>query len=117
MRHHNANRKFGRVVKVRTALIKSLLRSLILHGKISTTEAKAKEIRPIVEGLVTKARIGTLASRRFVTSRLLNQDKISKKLCDEIAPRYKERSGGYTRIIKLPRRKSDGSTMAVIEFI
>ena len=102
---------------MRNALFKSLLRSLIIHGKISTTEAKAKEIRPMIEGLVTKARIGTLASRRFVTAKLGNQEKISKKLCDEIALKYKERSGGYTRIIKLPRRKSDGSTMAVIEFI
>ncbi|OGZ03809.1 MAG: 50S ribosomal protein L17 [Candidatus Lloydbacteria bacterium RIFCSPHIGHO2_01_FULL_41_20] len=117
MRHHNKQRKFGRTSKVRSALLKSLLRSLILHGKISTTEAKAKEIRPIVEGLITKARIGTLASRRFVTAKLLNQNKISKKLCEEIAPKYKDRNGGYTRIIKLPRRKSDGSTMAVIEFI
>mgnify|MGYP001608085068 CR=1 FL=1 len=117
MRHHNANRKFGRVTKVRSALLKSLLRSLIVHGKITTTEAKAKEIRPLVEGLITKARIGTLASKRIVTARLLNQDKISKKLCEEIAPKYKERSGGYTRIIKLPRRKTDGSNMAIIEFV
>ncbi|MEK7582214.1 MAG: 50S ribosomal protein L17 [Patescibacteria group bacterium] len=117
MRHHNTKRKFGRVTKVRSALLKSLLRSFIIHGKISTTEAKAKEIRPIIEGLVTKARTGTLASRRFITAKLGNQEKISKKLCDEIAPKYKERNGGYTRIIKLPQRKSDGSKMAVIEFV
>lgn len=115
MRHHNANRKFGRVANVRRALLKSLTRSLLVHGKIKTTEAKAKEIRPIVEKLITKAKVDTLATRRVVTSRLLNQDKLSKKLFTEIAPRFKDVKGGYTRIMKLPKRKSDGSPMAIIE--
>lgn len=117
MRHHNTNRKFGRVKKVRAALIFGLTRSLILHGKIKTTEAKAKELRPIVEGLVTKARRNTVPMRRLLTARLLNQARLSKKLQEEIVPRYKDRKGGYTRIMKLPRRKSDGAPMAVIEFV
>ena len=89
MRHHNTNRKFGRVKKVRAALIFGLTRSLILHGKIKTTEAKAKELRPIVEGLVTKARKNTVPMRRLLTARLLNQARLSKN--------YKKKS---PRVIK-----------------
>ncbi len=117
MRHHNANRKFGRIKKVRLALLKGLARSLIVHGKIATTEAKAKELRPLIEKLVSRAKNDSISSRRLLTARLLNQKSLSKKLSGEIATRYKTRQGGYTRIIKLPRRKSDGSPMAVIEFI
>ena len=116
MRHHNKNRKFGRKRDQRVALLRSLAVSLIGRGKIRTTEAKAKELRPFVEQLVTKGREGTLASRRLITARLGNS-KESKKLMDDIAPKYKDRSGGYTRIVKLPSRKSDGSKMAVIEFV
>ncbi|MEK7662462.1 MAG: 50S ribosomal protein L17 [Patescibacteria group bacterium] len=117
MRHHKAQRKFGRVKKVRTALLRSLMRELILHGRIKTTEAKAKEIRPLVEKLVTKARANTVISRRFVAKEFFNQDNIVKKLSSDIAPKYKKQAGGYTRIVKLPRRKSDGSKMAMIEFV
>jgi len=117
MRHHKAQRKFGRVKKVRTALLRSLMRELILRGRIKTTEAKAKEIRPLIEKLVTKARSGTVVSRRFVAKEFFNQDSVVKKLSSEIAPKYKGQSGGYTRIVKLPRRKSDGSSMATIEFV
>lgn len=117
MRHHNANRKFGRVKKARVALFFALTRSLILHGKITTTEAKAKEIRPMVEKLVSNAKKPTLSTRRLLRARLLNQARLSKKLVEEIAPKYKERKGGYTRIMKLSRRKSDGAPMAVIEFV
>lgn len=117
MRHHNKNRKFGRETNQRKALLKSLTRALIVHGKINTTLAKAKEIRPLVEGLVTKAKTDTIHSKRLVLSRVSNERKLLKKLFEEIAPKYKTRSGGYTRIIKLPSRKSDGSKMAVIEFV
>lgn len=117
MRHHNANRKFGRERNQRNALMRGLTRSLLVHGKITTTEAKAKSLRPVVEDLITKAKRDTLATRRLVTARLENKAALSKKLFTEIAPRYKERAGGYTRIVKLPRRKSDGSSMAVIELI
>ncbi|MDP3958028.1 MAG: 50S ribosomal protein L17 [bacterium] len=117
MRHGKAHRKFGRERNQRKALLRSLSRSLIVHGKIVTTEAKAKEIRPYVEKLVTAAKQDTHAARRLVSTRLSNEAKLSKKLFTDLAPKYKERTGGYTRIVKLPRRKSDGSTMAIIEFV
>ncbi len=116
MRHHNANRKFGRTTNGRTALLKSLARNLIIHEKINTTEAKAKELRPYVEKMVTLAKSDTLASKRLLISRLSSQAE-SKKLYKELAPKYAERKGGYIRIIKLPRRLSDGSKMARIEFV
>ena len=117
MRHHNKNRKFGRTQGVRRALLKSLLLSLIKHGRIKTTEAKAKEIRPLMEKLITKALLNTLASRRMIMSRLINQDKEVKKLIDVIAPKYKGQKGGYTRILKLPQRLSDGANLAIIELV
>jgi len=117
MRHHNSVRKFGRNKNQRNALMKGLMLSLIAHGKIETTEAKAKELRPMIEKLITKANIGTLASRRIVISRLYNLTSEADKLITEIAPKYKGRNGGYTRITKLPRRGGDASKMAIIEFI
>jgi len=115
MRHHNSVRKFGRTKNQRKALMKSLARSLVLHGKIKTTEAKAKELRPFVEKLVTLGRKSTLASRRLLVSRV--GPGAAKKLSDELSVTYKERKGGYTRITKMVRRESDGSLMAIIEFV
>ncbi len=108
-------RKFGRVKKQRVALLKGLAGSLVKYGKIITTEAKAKELRPFVEKLITRGKSGTLASRRILVSRVGNT--VSKKIIDEIALKYQKRVGGYTRIVKLSARKSDGSKMAVIEFV
>ncbi|HET8575233.1 MAG TPA: 50S ribosomal protein L17 [Candidatus Paceibacterota bacterium] len=116
MRHHNQNRKFGRETNERRALLRGLALSLIDKGRIRTTEAKAKELRPFIERLITKARENTLSSRRSVTSTLGNVEG-GRKLVNEISLKYKERSGGYTRIVKLEPRKSDGAKMAVIEFI
>jgi large subunit ribosomal protein L17 len=116
MRHHSNVRKFGRENDQRVALIRSLAVALILEEKIKTTEARAKEIRPFVEKLITKAREATLASRRTVLSRLGGETAVAK-LCDEIAPKFKTREGGYTRITKLPARAGDASPMAVIEFV
>lgn len=116
MRHHNANRKFGRKTDQRAALLRSLARELFLHGRIITTEAKAKEVRPFAEELITIARVGDLASKRLVGARLAN-NVIVKKLVDVIAPEYKERNGGYTRIVKLERRPSDSAKMAAIELV
>lgn len=115
MRHHKAGRKFGRVRKVRSGLMKSLALALIKEGKILTTDAKAREVRPFVEKMVTTGKKETLAARRDLVSRVgsIGAEKISK----ELAPRYKDRKGGYTRITKLPRRTSDGSLMAVVEFV
>ena len=116
MRHHKANRKLGRKKKERKALLRSLAGNLIVKEKIMTTEARAKELRPFVEKIITEGRKGTLASRRLVISRLANESR-AKRLCDTIAPRYRDRQGGYTRIIKLPRRAGDASKMAVITFV
>lgn len=116
MRHHDSKRKFGRERDERRALMRSLAEALIDHEKITTTEARAKELRPYIEKLVTVGRRGTLAARRTVISRL-GTERRAKKLVDTIAPRYVQRGGGYTRITKLHPRVSDGSPMAVIEFV
>lgn len=112
-------RKLGREKSQRVALLRSLAISLIKHGKIKTTKAKAKELRPFIEKLITKAREGNLASSRVVSSRLgQTLDKsIVPKLIGEISEKYKERNGGYTRITKLPARDGDASEMAIIEFV
>ena len=115
MNHHKATRKFGRARKVRSGLMKSLALALVLNGKIQTTEAKAKSIRSLVEKMVTRGRKKTLASRRLLVSQIgtLGATKIVK----DLLPKYADKAGGYTRIIKLPQRLSDGSPMAVIEFL
>lgn len=115
MKHQKNGRKFGRTRNQRKALLNSLLRGLIKNGKIKTTEAKAKELRPLIEKIVSRSRRGDLASRRYVGRHLAESGV--KKLFDEIGPRYKERPGGYTRISKIPSRKSDASRMSIIEFV
>lgn len=115
MRHHNANRKFGRETNQRKGLMKALAVSLIQNEKIKTTEAKAKELRPFVEKLITKAKDGDIAHRRLVVARV--GEMTAKKLFEKIAPKYKERNGGYTRIMKMPRRTGDGSKISIIEFV
>lgn len=117
MRHHNANRKFGRETGQRKALLSSLVSDMIKHRKVRTTEAKAKELRPFVETLVTTAKENTLSARRLLIKRLSGREDAAKTLIGGIAPSYKERRGGYTRIIKVQKRVSDGSPMAVIEFV
>ncbi|MEI6479944.1 MAG: 50S ribosomal protein L17 [bacterium] len=116
MRHHNANRKFGRVTKVRTALMRSLAVALVEKGKIKTTEAKAKELRPYVEKIVTSGKKNTLASRRNIIDKV-GSETVAKHIVDVIAPKYLDVKGGYTRIIKLGRRLKDASPMAYIEFV
>lgn len=115
MRHGNVNRKFGRERGQRSALLKSLARSLVLRGKMQTTHAKAKEIRPLVEKMVTRARTGTLASRRHLISQL-GDERVAGKLI-KTAEGYKDRTGGYLRITKTGPRKGDAAEMAVIEFV
>lgn len=116
MRHNDKNRKFGRTTNQRRALLRGLACNLIKHGRIETTLARAKELRGFVEPMVTKARIGSTASERLITSRLGSVTG-AKKLVKEIAPRYAERPGGYTRVIKSRRRLGDQSEMALIEFV
>lgn len=117
MRHHNSKRKFGREKNERKALLNSLALNLIVREKIKTTEPKAKELKPFIEKLVTRAKKGDLATRRTVISKLSNRSKEVKKLFDVIAPRYTDKKGGYTRVLKLGARKSDGAKMAIIEFV
>ena len=116
MRHHDHNRKFGRSKNQRKALLRSLAGNLIVSGKIITTEAKAKELRPYIEKLVTKSKEGTLSARRLVVSRLGVVSR-AKKLFDEIAPKYTERKGVDTRIVKMGQRPSDASKRAALELV
>ena len=116
MRHHNVNRKFGRERKVRRALLRSLAINLIQAGRITTTTAKAKELRPYIEKLITVGKGKTLTKQRLILSRL-GQVKATHRLVTEIAPRYDTRAGGYTRIIRLPARQGDASPLALIEFV
>ncbi len=116
MKHHDKNRKLGRTRDQRRLLLRSLACSLIRDGKIKTTEAKAKELRPFIEKLVTMAKKDTVTSRRLLTARLGSKLQATN-LVTKIAPGYVERKGGYTRVIKLPIRKSDATKMAQIEFV
>lgn len=116
MRHGNNVRKFGREKNQRHALMRSLARNLVRDTRITTTLAKAKELRPYVEKLVTKAKSDTIASRRLLVSRIQGVREV-KKLVESIAPKYKTRAGGYIRIVRLPNRDLDGSPMAIIEFV
>ena len=108
-------RTLSRKAGPRKALQKSLLRSLVLEEKITTTQAKAKDISPLMEKLITRAKKGEVVVRRELTA-LLGKDG-AKKLMDEVAPRYQKRNGGYTRIIKRMPRKSDSAKLAHIEFV
>jgi len=102
---------------VRVALMRSLARALIIEGRITTTEPKAKALRPFVERLVTIGRNNDVAARRLIAARLGGRAPEAKKVVDEIAPKYASRAGGYTRILKHAPRLSDGAAMATIEFV
>lgn len=116
MRHKHGYRKLGRTSAHRAALLKNLSIALITNEKIETTLEKAKELRSYIEKLVTKARVGDFNAHRAVFANL--QDKTSThKLVSEIAPKYKDRNGGYTRIIKTRLRRGDSAAMAYIEFV
>jgi large subunit ribosomal protein L17 len=123
MRHRNAHRKLGRVSEHRTALLRNQAEALLAHEKIETTVPKAKELRPYVERLITIAKRGvrandpkgvSLSARRLVMRDVLNETVVTK-LFDELAPRFMERPGGYTRILKLGHRRGDAAEMAQIE--
>jgi large subunit ribosomal protein L17 len=115
MRKRKFGRRLSRKTDQRKALLRSLANTLLLKEKIKTTEAKAKEVSFFVEKLITKAKIGNLSSKRFLSK--FFSPKIVKKIINEIAPKYKERKGGYTRIIKLGPRKLDGARMVIIELV
>ncbi len=116
MRHRHGYRKLGRTSSHRKALHKNLAIALIMSERIETTVAKAKSLRSYIEKLITKARVGDFNAHREVFAHL--QDKeATKKLMNEIAPRYKDRNGGYTRIIRTRTRRGDAAPMAFIELV
>src|SRR5687767_3503990 len=116
MRHRVGHRKLQRTSSHRTALFRNMAAALIKHEQITTTTAKAKELRPYVEKLVTLAKKGGLANRRLAQARLLDETQL-KKLFDVLAARYANRNGGYTRIVKAGIRASDAAPIAIIEFV
>ena len=120
MHHKRRGRIFGRKRDQRKAFLKSLVSALVIRGRIQTTEARAKEIRPLVEKLITKAKSATkgkasLALRRQIID--VTSPRVAKILIDKIAPKYEDRVGGYTRILKMGVRKSDAARLALIEFV
>ena len=117
MRHMKTGRKLNRFRSHRTAMFCNMATDLLRHGRIRTTIPKAKELRRFVEPLITKAKRGDLAARRLVM-RDVHDVEVVRKLFDEIAPRYADRNGGYTRILKLAeRRRGDGTQMCIIELV
>ena len=116
MRHRKKTAIIGRSKAARSALLRTQAVSLIKNKKITTTEAKTKLLKSYIERLTTKAKKGTLASEREINKKL-NNHGATKELIKNIAPKYKDRKGGYTRIVKLGRRKGDGAPVSQIEFI
>ena len=116
VRHRIAGRKLGRPTSQRIALLRSLAAELIKHERIITTEAKAKEARSLTEKIITYGKKGSLHHRRLALAKIPNKS-IIKKVFEELAPRYQERSGGYTRIIKLYNRKGDDAALAQLELV
>ena len=114
--HRVAGRKLSRYKDQRKALMRGLTGELIQHERITTTLAKAKETRIVAEKLITHGKKGTLHHRRLALAQIPSKTVV-KKVFDEVAPRYAERAGGYTRIIKIGRRQGDGAEMAVIELV
>ena len=116
MRHGHGHRKLNRTHEHRTAMFANMAASLVKHEQIVTTLPKAKELRPVLERLITLAKKGDLASRRLVASRMRDETQ-TKKLFDVIGPRYASRAGGYLRIMKAGFRHGDNAAVAVIEFV
>ena len=116
MRHKKKGKTLGRKKAPREALIRGLVTSFVIYEKIKTTHAKAKVLRPVVEKIITLAKKDTLHNRRQAIKVLYLEDAV-KKLFEVIGPKYKERKGGYTRIVKLNPRKNDSAKMAILELV
>lgn len=116
MRHRKKGRNLSRSPSHRRALLRNLATSLFLHERIRTTTARARELRPYAERLITLARRGDLHARRLAARRIADREVLGK-LFDDIGPRYAERPGGYTRILKLGPRRGDAADMALIELV
>lgn len=115
-------RKLGRTTDVRMALLRNLAGQLIIHERIETTEAKAKELKSVVDKMITLGKRGDLTARRQAAAFLYNQkaskdQSVIQKLFDDVAARYEDRQGGYTRVLKLGPRQGDGAKMAIIELV
>jgi large subunit ribosomal protein L17 len=116
MRHRNKNKILDRKKGPRELMLRNLASSIILYEKVKTTQAKAKAVKPLVEKMITSAKAGDLAARRGLIKVLLQKNSV-KKTMEVLADRYKERPGGYTRIVKLGTRKGDGAEMVQIELV
>jgi large subunit ribosomal protein L17 len=116
VRHHKAGRKLGRDAAQRRALYSNLACALIEHGRIKTTEAKAKEVRPIVEEMITLGKRGDIAAHRHAVA-FLRSKEIAHTLFADVAPRFAERPGGYTRILKIGPRQGDAARMVYLELV
>ncbi|ORJ63069.1 50S ribosomal protein L17 [Geothermobacter hydrogeniphilus] len=116
MRHRKAGRRLGRNSSHRKAMLRNMVTSLLQHEKITTTDARAKELRKLAEKMITLGKRGTLHARRQVLQ-VIQDKKVVAKLFEQIAPRYQERPGGYTRIIKLGHRSGDNASMSIIELV
>ena len=116
MRHQRSGRKLGRDAAHRRALYANLAAALIEHGRIRTTEAKAKEVRPLVEQMITLGKRGDLAAHRQAVA-VLRSKPVVRKLFAEVAPRFADRPGGYTRVVKLGPRQGDAAPMAYLELV
>jgi large subunit ribosomal protein L17 len=117
MAHRIDGRKLGRKTGPRMALYKNLTVSVLRYERVRTTEAKAKEVRPRVERMITLAKRGDLAARRTVLSELPNEPLVVRKLFDEIAPKYADRTSGYTRIIRIGQRAGDAAEIVQLELV
>ena len=118
------NRRFGRKADHRKAMLRNLATSVIMYGKVETTEAKAKDMRSVVDELITLGKKGDLAARRQAAAYIRNvvadeatQKTVLQKLFDEVAPKYQDRNGGYTRVVKTGTRRGDSAPMAFIELV
>lgn len=116
MRHRKSGRKLGRNTSHRKAMMRNMVTSLFQHDRIKTTDARAKELRKIADKLITLAKRGDLHARRLV-AQVVREKKVVARLFDEIAPRYTERPGGYTRIVKLGHRAGDNAALSIIELV
>lgn len=116
MRHQMKKVKLDRKVGPRKALLANLVASLVLYEKVKTTKAKAKAMKPLVEKMITAAKLNTLAKRREIAA-FVKQDNAVRKLMEVLGPRYADRKGGYTRIVTIKNRQGDGAVEALIEFV
>lgn len=116
MRHRKKGRQLSRTASHREALLRNMATSLFRHGRISTTTAKAKELRPYAERLITLAKRGDLHARRIASRKIADREVLGA-LFETIGPRFAERPGGYTRVLKLGHRQGDGAEMALIELV